>query len=43
MNRDDMYRYHRDKDDHFHRLQVKLDNMPWNPRTDMDGNIGTMF
>lgn len=36
------YKYQIRKDG-VYRLHVEEDNEPWNPRTDQEGNIGTMF
>ena len=37
------YTYHVDEDGKVFRLHTETDDEPWNPREDMDGNIGTMF
>lgn len=37
------YRYYKDDKQRIFRMHVEPDEFPWNPRTDMDGNIGTMF
>lgn len=37
------YTYYVDEDGKVFRLHVETDDEPWNPREDMDGNIGTMF
>lgn len=37
------YKYQINKDGGIYRLHVEEDDEPWNPRTDQDGNIGTMF
>ena len=37
------YRYYKDENQKLFRIHVEPDENPWNPRTDMDGNIGTMF
>lgn len=37
------YRYYRDTEQALFRMHIEPDIDPWNPRTDMDGNIGTMF
>lgn len=37
------YRYYKDEKQTIFRMHVEPDEIPWNPRTDMDGNIGTMF
>ncbi len=37
------YTYYVDEDGKVFRLHTETDNEPWNPREDMDGNIGKMF
>lgn len=37
------YTYRVDENGKVFRLHVETDDEPWNPREDMDGNIGTMF